>query len=73
MTRIFIFQLNTYGYSLYVTFRISAGTRQRSHSQEDSHVEAGSNTFTVALRIIEGDEKGTIHSVKILEITEIFK
>jgi hypothetical protein len=24
-----------------------------------SHVEAGSNTFTVALRVVEGDEKGT--------------
>jgi hypothetical protein len=26
---------------------------------EWSHVEAGSNTSTVALRVVEGDEKGT--------------
>jgi hypothetical protein len=28
-------------------------------SGEETRVEAGSNTFTVALRVVEGDEKGT--------------
>jgi hypothetical protein len=27
-----------------------------------SHVEAGSNTSTVALRVVEGDEKGSLES-----------
>jgi hypothetical protein len=37
-------------------------TQTQVHSAEQSRVEAGSNTSTVTLRIVGGDEKGSLES-----------
>jgi hypothetical protein len=38
------------------------GVRIDQNSESHTRVEAGSNTFTVTLRVVGGDEKGSLES-----------
>jgi hypothetical protein len=49
---------------------ISHGTTQRTSSVDATHVEAGLNTSTMNMRVVGGDEKGSLKSERVKYVRE---
>jgi hypothetical protein len=47
-------------FEVVVSFRFAT-----SYKKDNTFVEAGSNTSTVTLRVVEGDEKGSLKSERV--------
>jgi hypothetical protein len=45
-----------------ISIRFARGYKKRPDQTRDSRVEAGSNTSTLTLRVVGGDEKGSLQS-----------